>query len=184
MMNLSNVPDAFLDKMKAEDRKALGKAGVTVAEGVEAQESRSERELQKDIVGLLKVNGVKEVTASRMDRRTTNRVGTPDLIFCFRGIACAWEVKRPRQNLRESQIEVAKRMVDDGYVVAAIRSLQDAVNAIEWLIHVTETPGAKVMWPGQVLCLPASGRGCRAHSGDHLERVTRWEPPAPPPPDS
>lgn len=80
--NSNVLPDRVLTKISAENRKSLGKAGLTAKECQERFEARSERELQALIVSDLLRREI-YFSRSRMDRKTTNAKGTPDFICCM-----------------------------------------------------------------------------------------------------
>jgi hypothetical protein len=81
----SPLPENYLRCMTPEARKSVGQqtAAEVMANGV----ATSERALQKQIVGLLRLKGI-EVNVSRMDKRKTDVVGWPDLTFAVDG---PWE---------------------------------------------------------------------------------------------
>ena len=113
------LPESYLRCMSPEDRKALGKAGQTRDETLSKAEAKSEKELQRQIVSLLRLKGIEPIV-SRMDRRTTNNVGTPDILFAVGGyqgslvgivpFACAIEVKLPGNPLKPQQEDMARRL--------------------------------------------------------------------------
>jgi len=76
--------------MSPEDRKKFGVE--TREEMTKKIEAKSEKQLQDQIVAYAGYRGIK-VIRSRMDKKSTNNVGTPDLLFCVmvqgfpRGIA-------------------------------------------------------------------------------------------------
>ena len=116
-MKATVLPESFLKCMKEEDRKALGKAGVTQAEANMKGTRRIEKELLKHIVNLLRLRGIEPIV-SRTDKKTTNNVGLPDILFAVCGndgyntrvFACAIEVKLPGEHLREAQITMRRVM--------------------------------------------------------------------------
>ncbi len=65
-MKATVLPESFLRCMKEEDRKSLGKAGLTASEANAKCSRRSEKELQKHIVNLLRLRGIEPIV-SRMD---------------------------------------------------------------------------------------------------------------------
>lgn len=104
--------------MSVADRKSLGKAGRTQAEANEKCEYRSEKELQKQILNLLRLRGI-EVIVSRMDRKISNNVGTPDFLFSVLGrdnyrhclYSCAIEVKLKKGVLSTAQMNMHAKMI-------------------------------------------------------------------------
>jgi hypothetical protein len=78
------LPDHVLKRIPPAERKPLGKAGMTSAEGNLAAERRAERELQKDMENTLRQRNLFFVR-SRMDKRTRTRRGLPDFIIVLHG---------------------------------------------------------------------------------------------------
>jgi hypothetical protein len=101
------LPENFLRCLKPEDRKAMGQrtAGEVMANGI----AKSEKELQKQLVGLLRLNGI-EPNVSAMHKATTHRVGWPDITFAAYGVACAWEVKLPNGQPSMEQVQMVVRL--------------------------------------------------------------------------
>lgn len=109
------IPENILKFMSPEDRRKHGQK--TAAEVLAQGEAKSEKMLQKQIVALLRLKGI-EVNVSAMHKRTTHRVGWPDLTFAVRvkagtesshwtSYACAWEVKMPQGKLTPEQEKIA-----------------------------------------------------------------------------
>lgn len=123
------LPDSYLRCLSPEDRRKLGQK---TAEEVLAQgEAKSEKTLQKQIVGLLRLKGIEPIV-SRMDRRTSNNVGTPDILFCVLGtstFACAWEVKMPRGivGVEQNAMHVKLQTFPNDWTVKVIRSVDEAI---------------------------------------------------------
>lgn len=130
----------FAKRLTAEERK---KQGILTAEEALAKlEARSERELQDQIVNLLHLRGVKRVIRSRMDKKTTNAKGTPDLLFvypffggvsCYPGTPLAFEVKIGSEELSDDQKAAELELTLDGWRHHVIRSLDEAKVALDRL---------------------------------------------------
>jgi hypothetical protein len=118
----TSLPRSVIDKMPASERAKLGKHGRTNAEVVAKAEITREKELQQRCIALLRLRGVRFIHVSRMDRRTTANVGTPDLIFCYAGRACAFECKLPDNYPSREQHSVMENMTIDGWCVEVIWS--------------------------------------------------------------
>ena len=112
----------------------------TAAEAITTAEIKSERDLQKQIISLLRLKGIEPIV-SRMDRKTSNNVGTPDLLFAITGDlrgwewgaeACAWEIKLPGKVLEPHQEAFAKRMISNpnGWSFSVIRSVDQALKEL------------------------------------------------------
>lgn len=115
------LPENILKCMSPADRKAIGQ--MTASEASAKSEAKSERDLQQQIISLLRLKGI-EPNVSRMDKRKTDRVGWPDVVFCVsqrpvsemgdsqvgRSFACAWEIKHGTGALSKEQTQMAIRL--------------------------------------------------------------------------
>lgn len=120
------LPDAMLSKMPKAEREALGKAGVTYAEAEAKQAFKREKELQQRCVALLRLRNI-VCNVSRTDRRKTDMIGWPDLVFCVprakgHGIPCGFECKLPGCHPTPEQVKVMQQMMDNGWLVRIITS--------------------------------------------------------------
>ena len=122
-MNATTLPDNVLTKMDATERKRIGKAGRTTAQIVEANTIKSEKELQRQCVALLRLRGI-FVIVSRMDRRTSNQVGTPDLLFAINGVPHAFECKLKGNKPTPEQEKVMGQMASNGWTVRVIHTVE------------------------------------------------------------
>ncbi len=92
-MGLKVLPEKMLRRLCPEDRAALGKAGRTAGECEVVRATCAEKELQRQIEADLNRRELFFVR-SRMDRRTSVRVGLPDFLIILPGGFClAIEVK-------------------------------------------------------------------------------------------
>ena len=115
--NVSELTDRQREMLSAEDKKALGKEAQTQREANARGEARSEKALQRDCINLLRLRGIEPIV-SRMDKKTSNNLGTPDLIFAVIGHdghrdriwACAVEIKLPGKHLNIHQRVMRKAM--------------------------------------------------------------------------
>lgn len=136
---MNPLPDNILSKMNPSERKRLGKAGRTTEQIVEANTIKSEKELQRQCVAMLRLRGI-FVIVSRMDKRTSNQVGTPDLIFSlmrendFIGRPCGFECKLKGNKPTPEQEKVMGQMASNGWTVRVIHSVEqmrDELKALE-----------------------------------------------------
>lgn len=125
------LPNHVLRLMSKDDRKALGKAGVTSEEAADKAQARSEKELQDQIEQFLRMRGVKWIVRSRMDRKTTNQKGNPDFLFVYHGTPMAWEAKLPGESLRVEQHQAAVNMLQDGWHWRVITDLSEAKETLD-----------------------------------------------------
>lgn len=118
------LPEALLRRMSPADRKALGqKSSADVRKDAVAKD---EKTIQRQIADYLRVRGL-WFAQSRMDRRTSNTVGTPDFVFPFAGRYVAWEVKCPwAAMLRTEQAEAAADILAQGGEWRMVTSLVEA----------------------------------------------------------
>lgn len=93
------------------------------------EEAKSEKQLQDQITAYLERHGT-VVIRSRMDRKTSNNLGTPDLLFAIRMRAVAMEVKLPGKKLTEEQHNMMLRMTGNGWACFTVHSYDQAVEVI------------------------------------------------------
>lgn len=139
------LPESFLRCLDPVERKKLGRAGLTAAECAAKQEARSERELQGQIVSLLRLKGI-EPLWHRTDKRSAATVGWPDITFSVARVdslslsqyehgqwttiyPCAWEVKFGDGKLRQEQEQMALRLQSppNYWRWKVIRSVDEAI---------------------------------------------------------
>lgn len=120
------LPDNLLRCMSAADRRALGQQTAAEAQGKYL--AGEEKRLQKDIAQLLNLKGAWYRT-SRMDRRTTGRVGEPDFVGIYRGSGFAIEckVRAPLTAAQARELEAIQKA--GGFAIVA-RSVADALQLL------------------------------------------------------
>lgn len=118
------LPDRVLVKVRAEDRKRMGKAGVTSAEAQEAADLKSERELQNQIENWFRLNGI-PAFRQRMDRKSNMPIGTPDFLVCYKGRFIALECKVGNNEPTIEQMNCLTAIHKAGGTCEVIRCLQD-----------------------------------------------------------
>lgn len=137
------LPESFLKCVSPQDRAKLS-LGLTATEFMAKGAVENERRLQKLVVAYLRQKGIEPIV-SRMDRRTSNNRGTPDILFAVAtskdtGVfvehfhyACAWEVKHESANLKRAdqdhqrQLQVRLSSPPNGWRVRVIQSLDEAI---------------------------------------------------------
>ena len=116
------LPQRFINLMAKPERKELG---VKTTTEIDAKiELENERDLQRECANLLRLRSI-WFFQSRMDRRTTNPVGTPDFLFAIRGVPVAVECKTERGVVSEEQEDAMRHMKHGGWVCAVIRSVAE-----------------------------------------------------------
>ncbi len=116
--------------MPPEERKQLGKAGVTIAEATEKHSAKLEKEIHDQIEGWLRIRGI-TYRHDRMDRKTTGTVGWPDFTFAIHGKAIAVEVKRPGETVSDEQGRCQQGLSRDGWLVLIAHSLNDVKSFVD-----------------------------------------------------
>ena len=107
LMKLPSVPsEGFLQAIQAEERKKLGKAGMTKAEAQAVYARGQEKDLKKVVLNELLRQGA-WVFDQPMSKRTRGRPGVPDILGCYRGAFFAVELKASGQPLRQDQAQEA-----------------------------------------------------------------------------
>ena len=94
--------------------------------------AKSEADIQNEIADWLRSLGRECYwVRSRMDKATTNAIGTPDFIGWHRGQPWAMEVKRPGQKQRREQAGELMRCELAGGRAAVVHSLAEAVEFLK-----------------------------------------------------
>lgn len=97
-----------------------------------------EKRLQVEILNTLRLKGIVAIR-SRMDKRTTNPVGTPDFLFAvqcgLRSIPVAIECKVPGGKLTPEQQEMAIRMMEspNGWCYHIVTSVNEMLQILRKL---------------------------------------------------
>lgn len=132
-MKLPNIiPDGFLQAMPVEERKKLGRAGITAAEASAIFVRGEERKLQDLISKWLYSQGIYFVRP-RMDKKTTTAKGTPDFIACVNGRFLCIEAKTKYGSLTVEQSAVMAEATRSGATYCVARTLQEVINAADIL---------------------------------------------------
>jgi len=128
-MRMKVLPEKILRLMSPEDRKSIGQ--MTTEETFLKTQARNERELQGQIVNLLRLKDV-EVLWHRTDRRSHATKGWPDITFCTRHGGHAWEIKFEGGALSQEQERMIARMQKEpnGWDVRVIKGLPEAIKAM------------------------------------------------------
>jgi hypothetical protein len=136
------IPQHIAKLMSPEDRKAFGKGAMTAEDALARFEVKSERELQKQIVALLRLKGIEPIV-STFGKRTSNNVGTPDILFAVQATSegsewrepIAWECKFAKGALSIEQQRMAVRMSTppNGWTVKTITSVDEAIAELKEL---------------------------------------------------
>lgn len=126
------IPEHFLRLMPEADRRAMGKAGMTIPEIADRNAAKLEKQIHDQIEAYLRIQGI-TYRHDRMDRKTTGTVGWPDFTFAVNGAPVAIEVKRPGQRPTADQIDVMAGLVRDGWNVRVVFGVADVVDLVRSL---------------------------------------------------
>jgi hypothetical protein len=126
------LPEAFLLAMPPEERKRLGRMGMTNEEARARFVSGQEHKLQALIHNYLQLKGI-YYESDRMDKRTSGKKGRPDFRCCFNGYFVALEAKADGETLTAEQAREANRIRANGGKYAVCYTLQDAIQALNFL---------------------------------------------------
>ena len=117
----------------------MGKAGMTAEEAFSKFTAKNERQLQSQIVNLLRLKGI-EVCWHRTDKKSAATIGWPDLTFSidlgkYCPVPCAWEIKLPEGKLSEEQEKMAIRLQTppNNWYYRVIRSVDEALKELKKL---------------------------------------------------
>src|SRR5687768_11329105 len=129
------LPESTLRCMSPEDRRQLGKGGLTAAEATAKAEARNEKELQRQIYQFLRQRGY-VAFRSRTDKRTTNNIGTPDFLLSVHGKSVALEVKTATGKTSPEQDRLHEQMVNSQngwslWVVGDVESVKRILDRLE-----------------------------------------------------
>lgn len=127
------LPEHFLSKLPPEERKRLGRAGMTSEEAQVRYIARTERELQRDVANYLNLHQIPFFNP-RMDRKSTVQVGMPDFVIClppsgkFVGVECKCAATGGK--LSSEQEASMARILAAGGTYLIIYSLEQLIQAL------------------------------------------------------
>lgn len=130
---MTYVPDNILKCMSKEDRKPLGKAGFTHAEIKEIQARKLERQVQAEVLALLRIRGI-EVLTPTFGKKTTIKKGWPDCTFSYKGRPIVWEIKAEGGKCSKEQAALHDKLRANGWVVEVISDViiaREVLNAYD-----------------------------------------------------
>lgn len=118
------LPNEFLRCMSDADRAALAPGQLLPKEAAVKITAKDERQLQGQLVGLLRLRGI-EPLWFRTDKRTRATVGWPDITFAVQGRAFAWEAKMPGEKPRPEQVAMHCLMIRDGWTIEIVHTVDE-----------------------------------------------------------
>lgn len=145
--NARALPEHILKMISPADRAEIGKGATLSEEAIAKYEAKAESDLQKQILALLEGHRGIVVIYSRMDRKATTPLGTPDFLFAVTGrepvepgaesgrettFACAWECKTATGKLDQEQEKFRDKMTapPNNWTWRLIRSVEQALTEL------------------------------------------------------
>lgn len=122
-----NLPDRVLRLVDPAQRKVMGKAGVTTAEGAAKETLRLEREDHAQFLQWLRLHNLPFIHA-RTDRKSSIQEGWPDFsIFGKDGRVLFVELKLPGKRLDPLQRETGNLLLQNGFPFRVAYSYAEAI---------------------------------------------------------
>jgi hypothetical protein len=131
------VTEGFLQAMPPEERKRLGRAGITAAEALATFRQGEEKELQDYCYQWLNANQI-YFNSDRMDKRTTGRKGRADFRICCHGLWLSAECKAEGGKLTPEQIDDASRLIRSRGRFIVVHKLKDLTDHVRRLEQVAD----------------------------------------------
>lgn len=126
-MKLPAVPsEGFLQALPEEERKRLGRAGITAAEAMATYKAGQEKELQKDVIRYLDYHQI-YWNNDRMDKKTSGKPGRADFRICYKGRWVSAECKAETGTLSSAQAMDAARLRKSGGRFVLVFCLRDLI---------------------------------------------------------
>jgi hypothetical protein len=118
------LPQSFLEKMPEEERRRLGRAGMTTQECDAKQVKEEERKMQAMIRQYLNLHEIEYINPA-MNRRSQLPPGWPDFTFCYRGVAIGVECKVDGKKAEPHQVDRHQGMRRNGWRIVVAYGLAD-----------------------------------------------------------
>jgi VRR-NUC domain len=129
-LDATTLPDHFLEKLFPEERKRLGKAGMTAAEAQEKYQARVEKEMRLHFSNWLMLRAIPFVTA-RHDKKSTIMVGWPDYTVLWDNRVLCVEFKMAGQKPRPEQQKVIEFLLRSGVKTVVCTSFSQAIQTVK-----------------------------------------------------
>jgi hypothetical protein len=118
------LSEGFLRALPIEERRKLGRAGMTTAEASATFKRGKEIELQKLCMNWLLLHDI-YFEYDRPDKRTSGKKGRADFRICFKGQGISAECKAAGEKLSPEQSEQPARLMRSGGVFLLIFTLMN-----------------------------------------------------------
>lgn len=124
------LSEGLLQALPPEERKRLGRSGMTRAEAQAKYAAGREKELKGDVVNELNRRGA-WIFDQPMSKKTRGRPGVPDIIGCYRGFFFSIELKTAGETLRADQAREAVDIRKAGGRFVLAFCVSDVIEALE-----------------------------------------------------
>lgn len=135
-MKTSVLPNHFLKCMAPEDRKPLGKSGLTLEEAHAQLAKRAEKEMHADYEGFLRRNGLLYAHVP-MNKPSSLPVGHPDFSVYYKNRVLLGDFKVPGGTKKPSQKVWFSQSELNDCPVRIWYSYQEAMNdTTQWMLAI------------------------------------------------
>jgi len=132
------LPDNILKRMSPEERKKLGKGGVTADEAQTVYSDGQEKQLQKDIGGLLNQLPHKPYVIQSPYGKKTLNPGQADFVICYRGYWLSLEAKCGKNKQSMEQIMDEAKVANAGGRYYVVRTCQEVREIFQHIDELSE----------------------------------------------
>ena len=123
----------FLKALPAQERKRLGRVGMTSEEAQATFKRGEEIKLQRLCTNWLLLHDI-YFEYDRPDKRTSGKKGRADFRICFKGRWISCECKAAGEKLSSEQAEQAARLMRSGGAFLLIFSLDELIKALREIV--------------------------------------------------
>jgi hypothetical protein len=126
-----NLPESFLSKLPIEERRKLGRAGLTYDEAIAKYAVNNERELQRDVSNYLNKKQI-PFLRPRMDKKSTLQVGSPDFVACVTGkfVAIECKCRATGGKLTDQQKDAMGKILSNDGSYLVVYSIEELIRAL------------------------------------------------------
>ena len=124
------LPNHFLEKLPPEERKKLGRAGMTSEEAQTKYVARSEKALQHAVAEWLQAQKY-PFFSPRIDKRTTWQIGAPDFVVCVNGFFVCVETKAAGGKLSKEQEAIMAYVTMGGGMYLVVYEVEQLAKALK-----------------------------------------------------